>query len=100
MMNEREDTVCERVFAPWVDMEEEMRKDDIPLLVNHFIRLICEETGMPVRKVDDDAMELLQKHAWTGNIRELRNVTERLLILGGNTITKEDVMAYATPQVG
>ena len=75
------------------------RKDDIPLLVNHFIRLICEETGMPVRKVDDDAMELLQKHAWTGNIRELRNVTERLLILGGNTITKEDVMAYATPQV-
>ncbi len=76
------------------------RKDDIPLLVNHFIRLICEETGMPVRKVDDDAMELLQKHAWTGNIRELRNVTERLLILGGNTITKEDVMAYATPQVG
>ena len=55
---------------------------------------------MPVRKVDDDAMELLQKHAWTGNIRELRNVTERLLILGGNTITKEDVMAYATPQVG
>ena len=76
------------------------RKDDIPLLVNHFIRLICEETGMPVRKVDDDAMELLQKHAWTGNIRELRNVTERLLILGGNTITKEDVMAYATPQIG
>ncbi len=75
------------------------RKEDIPLLVNHFIQLICNETGMPVRKVNDDAMELLKKHAWTGNIRELRNVTERLLILGGNTITKEDVMAYATPSV-
>ncbi len=75
------------------------RKDDIPLLVNHFIRLICEETGMPLRKISDDAMELLQKHAWTGNIRELRNVTERLLILGGNVISKEDVMAYATPSV-
>lgn len=75
------------------------RKDDIPLLVNHFIRLICDETGMPVRKIDDDAMALLQQHAWTGNIRELRNVTERLLILGGNTITKEDVMAYANPSV-
>lgn len=75
------------------------RKDDIPLLVNHFIRLICDETGMPVRKIDDEAMALLQQHAWTGNIRELRNVTERLLILGGNTITKEDVMAYANPSV-
>lgn len=75
------------------------RKDDIPLLVNHFIRLICEETGMPLRKINDDAMQLLQKHAWTGNIRELRNVTERLLILGGDVISKEDVMAYATPSV-
>lgn len=75
------------------------RKDDIPLLVNHFIPLICEETGMPLRKINDDAMQLLQKHAWTGNIRELRNVTERLLILGGDVISKEDVMAYATPSV-
>ena len=75
------------------------RKDDIPLLVNHFINMICNETGMPLRKINDDAMQLLQKHAWTGNIRELRNVTERLLILGGNTITKEDVMAYARPSV-
>ncbi|MBQ7999136.1 MAG: sigma-54-dependent Fis family transcriptional regulator [Bacteroidales bacterium] len=75
------------------------RKDDIPLLVNHFINMICNETGMPLRKINDDAMQLLQKHAWTGNIRELCNVTERLLILGGNTITKEDVMAYARPSV-
>ncbi len=75
------------------------RKDDIPLLVNHFIKLICNETGMPLRKIDDDAMALLQQHSWTGNIRELRNVTERLLILGGNTITKDDVLAYANPSV-
>ena len=75
------------------------RKDDIPLLVNHFINMICNETGMPLRKINDDAMQLLQKHAWTGNIRELRNVTERLLILGGDVISKEDVMAYATPSV-
>ncbi len=75
------------------------RKDDIPLLVNHFIQLICNETGMPLRKIDDEAMVLLQKHSWTGNIRELRNVTERLLILGGNTITKDDVLAYANPSV-
>ena len=75
------------------------RKEDIPLLVNHFIKLICTENGMAVRKIDDDAIALLQQHSWTGNIRELRNVTERLLILGGSTITKEDVMAYATPNV-
>ncbi len=75
------------------------RKDDIPLLVNHFIKLICNETGMPLRKIDDNAMNLLQQHGWTGNIRELRNVTERLLILGGNTITKDDVLAYANPSV-
>ena len=73
------------------------RKDDIPLLVNHFINLICEESGMAPRKITDEALDELKKHAWTGNIRELRNVTERLMILGGNTITKEDVVAYAAP---
>ena len=71
------------------------RKDDIPLLVNHFIQLICNENGMPVRPISDDAVELLAEQPWTGNIRELRNVVERLLILGGNTISKEDVMSYA-----
>lgn len=73
------------------------RKDDIPLLVNHFINLICEENGMAPRKITEDALEELKKHAWTGNIRELRNVTERLLILGNTVITKEDVVAYASP---
>ncbi len=73
------------------------RKDDIPLLVNHFIGLICDESGMAPRKITDEALDELKKHAWTGNIRELRNVTERLMILGGNTITKDDVVAYAAP---
>lgn len=73
------------------------RKDDIPLLVNHFISLISDESGMPVRNITDEALDELKKHAWTGNIRELRNVTERLMILGGPTITKDDVVAYASP---
>ncbi len=73
------------------------RKEDIPLLVNHFIGQICNETGMANRAIADDAVAELQKHAWTGNIRELRNVTERLLILGNQTITKVDVQMYASP---
>ena len=71
------------------------RKDDIPLLVNYFIQLICNENGMPIRPISEDAVELLAQQPWTGNIRELRNVVERLLILGGSTISKEDVLAYA-----
>ncbi len=70
------------------------RKSDIPLLVNHFIEQICSETGMPSREVDADAMKLLVDKSWTGNIRELRNVVERLLILSGNSITASDVKAY------
>ena len=70
------------------------RKDDIPLLVEYFIGQICSETGMAPRKVDDDAMQLLVDKSWTGNIRELRNVVERLLILSGDRITADDVKAY------
>ena len=70
------------------------RKSDIPLLVEHFIGQICSETGMHQRKVDADAMELLVNKSWTGNIRELRNVVERLLILSGDRITASDVQAY------
>lgn len=70
------------------------RKSDIPLLVNHFIDQICSETGMPVRNVEEDAMKLLVDKTWTGNIRELRNVVERLLILSGDKITASDVKAY------
>ena len=70
------------------------RKSDIPLLVEHFIDQICAETGMPVRSMDSDAMQLLVEKSWTGNIRELRNVVERLLILSGDRITAADVRAY------
>ena len=70
------------------------RKDDIPLLVEYFIDQICDETGMHRRKVDPEAMQLLVDKNWTGNIRELRNVVERLLILSGNKITAADVKAY------
>ena len=70
------------------------RKDDIPILVNHFIDQICTETGMQRREVDADAMQLLVDKTWTGNIRELRNVVERLLILSGSRITAQDIHAY------
>ena len=70
------------------------RKDDIPLLVSYFIDQICAETGMPHREIDPEAMDLLVSKSWTGNIRELRNVVERLLILSGNRITASDVRSY------
>ena len=70
------------------------RKSDIPLLVEHFIEQICSETGMLPREVDKDAMQLLIEKSWTGNIRELRNVVERLLILSGSRITAADIQAY------
>ena len=70
------------------------RKDDIPLLVDYFIGQICSETGMQPRPVEPEAMSLLVSKNWTGNIRELRNVVERLLILSGATITAADVKAY------
>ena len=70
------------------------RRSDIPLLVEHFIGQICAETGMPPREMDGDAMKLLVDKSWTGNIRELRNVVERLLILSGDRITAQDVRDY------
>lgn len=70
------------------------RKDDIPLLVDFFVDQICAETGMVPRKIEPDAMKLLVNKSWTGNIRELRNVVERLLILSGDKITSADVKAY------
>ena len=73
------------------------RKEDIPLLVHHFIDQISKDSGMKKREITEDALEELKKHAWTGNIRELRNVTERLMILSNDVITKDDVIAYASP---
>lgn len=70
------------------------RKSDIPLLVDYFIGQICSETGMAPREIDAEAMQMLVDKTWTGNIRELRNVVERLLILSGSRITASDVKAY------
>ncbi|HRA60869.1 MAG TPA: sigma-54 dependent transcriptional regulator [Bacteroidia bacterium] len=73
------------------------RLDDIPLLANHFLQVICEEYGMPLKSVSDDAIAELQKITWTGNIREFRNVIERLIILCDQNITADDVLKFAAP---
>lgn len=70
------------------------RLDDIPILVDHFMDRISEEYGIPQKPVRTDAIQELQTFAWTGNIRELRNVMERLIILSGDEITRDDVRAY------
>lgn len=74
----------------------EQRTDDIPLLVDYFMRKITEEQGVLPKKFSEEALEQLKNYQWTGNIRELRNVVERLMILGGETITEEDVMLFAS----
>lgn len=71
------------------------RKEDIPLLVEHFCALICSEQCIAPKTFDQSAMEALQKRDWTGNIRELRNVVERPIILSGSTITASDVNNFA-----
>jgi len=71
------------------------RLEDIPLLVEHFTLKICEEQGIAPKTFDADAIKALQTKDWTGNIRQLRNVVERLIILAGAKITKEDVELYA-----
>jgi DNA-binding NtrC family response regulator len=74
------------------------RRDDIPLLVERFLADICNEYGVAKKGIDDDAIKLLQEYNWTGNIRELRNVVERLIILSGKSISPEDVNAYVVPK--
>jgi len=71
------------------------RRDDIPLLVEHFLDQIATEYGEPKKKIDSAALKELQKHDWTGNIRELRNVVERLIIMSGKGITADDVKKHA-----
>ncbi|MDD2380821.1 MAG: sigma-54 dependent transcriptional regulator [Mariniphaga sp.] len=73
------------------------RIEDIPLLTKHFIRLICGEYGMPEKSVTDGAVIELQKITWTGNVREFRNVIERLIMLCDRQITAEDVQKFAAP---
>ena len=70
------------------------RKEDIPLLINHFSAMISSESGKPVREFSAEAIDLLSNKEWPGNIRELRNVVERLLILGGNPVSAQDVKDY------
>ncbi|MBE99448.1 sigma-54 dependent transcriptional regulator [Flavobacterium coralii] len=72
------------------------RRDDIPLLVNHFAEKISAEQGTAQKKFTDDAVKLLQEYDWTGNIRELRNVVERLIILGSAEISETDVKLFAS----
>jgi DNA-binding NtrC family response regulator len=73
------------------------RKGDIPLLAEHFIESVCNEYGRPRKQLTPEAVRLLQEMDWTGNIRELRNVVERLIILSDQEITGEDVQAYVAP---
>ncbi len=72
------------------------RRDDIPLLLEHFAEKIASEQGNAVKKFSAAAIKLLQEYDWTGNIRELRNVVERLIILGGNEISESDVKLFAS----
>ena len=71
------------------------RVSDIPILVNHFLDQVCAEYNIPTKVIDPAAVKLLQKINWTGNIRELRNVVERLVILGDDKITKNNVELFA-----
>ncbi len=73
------------------------RKDDIPILTNHFINQICKEHGVHKKNVTEGAIKELKKINWTGNIREFRNVIERLIILCDKTINADDVLLYAKP---
>jgi transcriptional regulator with GAF, ATPase, and Fis domain len=74
------------------------RNDDIPVLVDKFIADICSDYGIAKKGIDEDAIEALKQHHWGGNIRELRNVVERLIILSGKSITSLDVETYVLPK--
>ncbi|PWT95257.1 MAG: response regulator [Bacteroidetes bacterium] len=74
------------------------RRDDIPLLVDKFLEDICSEYGIAKKGIDSEALDALKENNWTGNIRELRNVVERLVILSGKNISSEDVNSYVIPK--
>ena len=73
------------------------RREDIPLLIDYYLEMIAEEYGQSKKNIDKDALELLSQYNWTGNIRELRNVVERLVILSGKKIELQDVTTYVLP---
>ena len=72
------------------------RREDIPLLITHFAKKIAGDQGVAVKEFSKKAIKLLQEYDWTGNIRELRNVIERLIILGENEISEQDVKMFAS----
>ncbi len=74
------------------------RREDVPALVEHFLDIIASEYGQPKKSVDKNAMEALKAYNWTGNIRELRNVVERLIILSGKSISLDDVENFVLPR--
>ncbi|RZK86106.1 MAG: sigma-54-dependent Fis family transcriptional regulator, partial [Pedobacter sp.] len=76
------------------------RTDDIPVIAQNFLESICNDYGMPVKKINDSGMAALQALPWTGNVRELHNMIERLIILSDKVITENDVRAFANPGGG
>ena len=94
--NFRED-LYHRLAVIMIEVPElSKRKSDIPILVDHFSNLISKEQGIEKKKFSKDALKLLEDSDWSGNVRELRNVVERLIILGGETISKNDVSLFAS----
>ena len=94
--NFRED-LYHRLAVIMIEVPElSKRKSDIPILVDHFSNLISKEQGIEQKKFNKDALKLLEDSDWSGNVRELRNVVERLIILGGETISKNDVSLFAS----
>ena len=94
--NFRED-LYHRLAVIMIEVPElSKRKSDIPILVDHFSNLISKEQGIEQKKFSKDALKLLQDSDWSGNVRELRNVVERLIILGGETISKNDGSLFAS----
>ncbi len=75
------------------------RREDIPLLSDYFLQQVADDYGQVKKSIDKKAVEALQKHNWSGNIREFRNVIERLVILSGKTITEEDVFSFVIPRI-
>ena len=70
------------------------RKGDVAILIDYFLESICREYNIPTKEIDAEAVAKLSDRRWSGNIRELRNIVERLVVLGNNPITKEDIESY------
>ena len=94
--NFRED-LYHRLAVIMIEVPElSKRKSDIPILISHFSKLISKEQGIEIKEFNPDSLKLLEDYEWSGNIRELRNVVERLIILGGNPISKDDINLFTS----